>query len=81
MWCDIRGGGEFGPALAIRRRCKKHRQKAYDDFQAVAAALVKRGLTTPDNLASWAARTVASWSAPTWCSGRFCSVGGLAKCR
>lgn len=46
---NIRGGGEFGPAwhdAALKNR----RQHAYDDFEAVAADLAKRGLTTPGQL-------------------------------
>jgi prolyl oligopeptidase len=46
---NIRGGGEFGPAWH-QAALKENRQKAYDDFQAVAADLVKRGLTTPKQL-------------------------------
>src|ERR1019366_879469 len=46
---NIRGGGEFGPAWH-QAALQEHRQKAYDDFQTVAAALVKRGLTTPKQL-------------------------------
>ena len=36
---NIRGGGEFGPAWH-QAALKENRQKAYDDFQAVAADLV-----------------------------------------
>jgi prolyl oligopeptidase len=46
---NIRGGGEFGPAWH-QAALQEHRQKAYDDFQAVAADLVKRGITTPRQL-------------------------------
>ncbi len=46
---NIRGGGEFGPAWH-QAALKENRQKAYDDFQAVAADLVKRGFTTPKQL-------------------------------
>jgi prolyl oligopeptidase len=46
---NIRGGGEFGPAWH-QAALKEHRQKAYDDFQAVAADLLKRGITTPKQL-------------------------------
>ncbi|HUA09094.1 MAG TPA: prolyl oligopeptidase family serine peptidase [Candidatus Acidoferrales bacterium] len=46
---NIRGGGEFGPAwhdaaLTI------HRQRAYDDFYAVAQDLVARNITSPRHL-------------------------------
>ena len=43
---NISGGGEFGPAWH-EAALKTHRQRAYDDFEAVAADLLKRGLTTP----------------------------------
>ena len=46
---NIRGGGEFGPAwheAAIR----EHRQRAFDDFAAVARDLVATGITTPRHL-------------------------------
>lgn len=46
---NIRGGGEFGPAWH-QAALLGNRQKAYDDFQAVAADLVKRGITTPKQL-------------------------------
>src|ERR1043166_1475037 len=46
---NIRGGGEFGPAWHDAALLE-NRQKAYDDFQAVAAALVARGITTPKQL-------------------------------
>ena len=46
---NIRGGGEFGPAWH-QAALKENRQKAYDDFQAVAADLVKRGFTTSKQL-------------------------------
>jgi prolyl oligopeptidase len=46
---NIRGGGEFGPAWH-QAALLQNRQKAYDDFQAVAEDLVKRGITTPKQL-------------------------------
>ena len=46
---NIRGGGEFGPAWH-QAALNENRQKAYDDFQAVAEDLVKRGITTPKQL-------------------------------
>lgn len=46
---NIRGGGEFGPAWH-QAALKENRQKAYDDFQAVAEDLIRRGLTTPKQL-------------------------------
>ncbi|HET7335137.1 MAG TPA: prolyl oligopeptidase family serine peptidase, partial [Rhizomicrobium sp.] len=43
---NIRGGGEFGPRWH-QAALKYHRQRAYDDFEAVAEAIQKSGLTTP----------------------------------
>ncbi len=47
---NIRGGGEFGPAWH-QAALKGNRQRAFDDFEAVAADLVKRGLTEVKRLA------------------------------
>jgi prolyl oligopeptidase len=46
---NIRGGGEFGPAWHDAA-LKTKRQHAFDDFEAVAADLARRGLTTPRQL-------------------------------
>ncbi|MBI3675650.1 MAG: S9 family peptidase [Proteobacteria bacterium] len=46
---NIRGGGEFGPAWHDAALLT-HRQRAFDDFAAVAADLVTRGITTPKQL-------------------------------
>ncbi|HVS77219.1 MAG TPA: prolyl oligopeptidase family serine peptidase [Steroidobacteraceae bacterium] len=46
---NIRGGGEFGPAWH-QAALKYHRQRAYDDFEAVAADIERRGLSTPKRL-------------------------------
>lgn len=46
---NIRGGGEFGPAWH-RAAQKEHRQRAFDDFLAVAEDLVARGITSPEHL-------------------------------
>jgi prolyl oligopeptidase len=46
---NIRGGGEFGPAWH-RAALKENRQRAYDDFIAVAEDLIARGITTPEHL-------------------------------
>jgi len=46
---NIRGGGEYGPAWH-QAALLENRQKAYDDFQAVAEDLVKRGITTAKQL-------------------------------
>jgi prolyl oligopeptidase len=46
---NIRGGGEFGPRWH-RAALKENRQRAYDDFLAVAEDLIDRGVTSPDRL-------------------------------
>jgi len=46
---NIRGGGEYGPAWH-QAALKENRQKAFDDFAAVAADIEKRGITTPKQL-------------------------------
>jgi prolyl oligopeptidase len=46
---NIRGGGEYGPAWH-QAALLANRQKAYDDFQAVAADLVARRITTARQL-------------------------------
>jgi len=46
---NIRGGGEFGPAWH-RSAQNENRQRAYDDFAAVARDLVTRGITTAQRL-------------------------------
>jgi prolyl oligopeptidase len=46
---NIRGGGEFGPAWH-QAALKYHRQRAYDDFEAVAADIERRSLATPRQL-------------------------------
>jgi len=46
---NIRGGGEFGPAWH-NAALKTNRQRAYDDFAAVAEDLQRRKLTTPTQL-------------------------------
>jgi prolyl oligopeptidase len=46
---NIRGGGEFGPAwhdAALR----EHRQRAFDDFAAVARDLIAKKITSPRRL-------------------------------
>ncbi|MBF8269123.1 MAG: prolyl oligopeptidase [Gammaproteobacteria bacterium] len=49
---NIRGGGEFGPDWHNAAR-REHRQRAYDDFIAVAEHLVERGITSSEHLGSW----------------------------
>jgi prolyl oligopeptidase len=46
---NIRGGGEFGPAWH-EAALKTNRQRAYDDFIAVAEDMIARGLTSPERL-------------------------------
>jgi prolyl oligopeptidase len=46
---NIRGGGEFGPSWHEAAR-KAHRQRAYDDFIAVAEDLAKRGVASAERL-------------------------------
>ncbi len=46
---NIRGGGEFGPRWH-KAALKTNRQRAYDDFIAVAEDLTKRGITSPKRL-------------------------------
>jgi len=46
---NIRGGGEYGPDWH-RAGQRENRIRAYEDFAAVAADLVDRGITTPDRL-------------------------------
>src|SRR5262249_10551928 len=46
---NIRGGGEFGPKWHYAAR-KANRQKAYDDFIAVAEDLIARKVTSSQHL-------------------------------
>ena len=46
---NIRGGGEFGPRWH-QAALKENRQKAFDDFIAVAQDLIKRKVTSPRHL-------------------------------
>jgi prolyl oligopeptidase len=46
---NIRGGGEFGPAWH-QAAVKENRQRAYEDFIAVAEDLIRRGITTTPHL-------------------------------
>ncbi|MEU2662177.1 prolyl oligopeptidase family serine peptidase [Micromonospora sp. NPDC007220] len=46
---NIRGGGEYGPGWH-RAALREDRPRAYEDFAAVAADLVSRGVTTPQRL-------------------------------
>jgi prolyl oligopeptidase len=46
---NLRGGGEFGPQWH-QAALKQNRQKAYDDFIAVAEDLIRRRVTSPAHL-------------------------------
>ena len=46
---NIRGGGEYGPAWH-QAALKEKRQRAYDDFIAIAEDLIARGVTSPEYL-------------------------------
>ena len=46
---NIRGGGEFGPEWH-QAALKANRQRAYDDFIAVANDLIRRGIASPRHL-------------------------------
>ncbi len=46
---NIRGGGEFGPRWH-QAALLENRQKAFDDFAAVAKDLIKKGITSPKHL-------------------------------
>ena len=46
---NIRGGGEFGPTWHDAAR-KENRQRAFDDFIAVAEDLIARKVTAPNDL-------------------------------
>jgi prolyl oligopeptidase len=47
---NIRGGGEFGSAWH-NAGIREHKKRAQDDFAAIAADLVRRGVTSPQRLA------------------------------
>jgi prolyl oligopeptidase len=47
---NIRGGGEFGPAWH-EAALREHRQRAFDDFAAVAQDLIAHKITSPRRLA------------------------------
>ena len=46
---NIRGGGEYGPAWH-QSALKENRQRAYDDFIAIAIDLIEEGITSKDRL-------------------------------
>ena len=46
---NIRGGGEYGPRWH-EAALEQNRQRAYEDFFAIAEDLIARGVTTPEKL-------------------------------
>ena len=46
---NIRGGGEFGPEWH-QAALKENRQRAYDDFIAIAEDMIRRNITSPRHL-------------------------------
>ncbi len=50
---NIRGGGEFGPAWH-EAALREHRQRAFDDFAAVAEDLIAHRITSPRRLGIYA---------------------------
>ncbi len=46
---NIRGGGEFGPAWH-QAALKENRERAFEDFEAIAEDLVARGITSPEHI-------------------------------
>ncbi len=46
---NTRGGGEFGPKWH-QAALRENRQRAHEDFQAVAEDLIRRGITSPARL-------------------------------
>ncbi len=49
VMANIRGGGEYGPDWH-RAGLRENRHRVYEDFAAVARALIERGVTTPAQL-------------------------------
>lgn len=49
VMANIRGGGEYGPKWH-QAALKENRNKAYEDFEAIARDLVRRGVTTHEML-------------------------------
>ena len=52
VMANIRGGGEFG-AEWHTAAIKENRQRAFDDFIAVAEDLIRRSITSPRRLGIW----------------------------
>ena len=49
VMANIRGGGEYGPRWH-RAAMRENRQRAYDDFIAIAEDLIERKVTSPEHL-------------------------------
>ena len=49
VYANIRGGGEYGPAWH-QAALREHRQRSYDDFEAVAEDLIATQVTSPRHL-------------------------------
>ena len=49
VMANIRGGGEYGPSWHLAA-LKENRQRAYDDFIAIAEDLIARNITRPERL-------------------------------
>ena len=49
VYANIRGGGEYGPAWH-QAAVKEHKQRSYDDFEAVAEDLIATKVTSPRHL-------------------------------
>ena len=57
---NARGGGEFGEGWH-RGGQLEHKQNTFDDFIAVAEALIQTGVTRPSAWRSTGARTAGYW--------------------
>lgn len=49
---NIRGGGEYGPAWH-QSALKENRDRAYQDFFAIAEELIAKKITSPEHLGAW----------------------------
>lgn len=49
---NIRGGGEYGPAWH-QSALKENRDRAYQDFFAIAEELIAKNITSPEHLGAW----------------------------
>ena len=67
MQANIRGGGEFGTRWHDAGRYAGKRL-AHDDFAAVAADLVRRGVTRPDRIAAEGGSNGGILISTCWCA-------------